>query len=172
MRVRTLLNQCYKHKSFVYQKENLEAHKGEDCIIVDIAARKNSRPMCSGCGKPGSIYDHQREARYFEFIPLWSIVVFFRYVMRRVNCNRCGVKIESVPWCEGKSQLTLAYQLFLARWARRLSWKEGAEVFSTTWDKVYRSVASVVSYGLKHRNLKGIKSLGVVRSSMAMVTNT
>lgn len=161
MRVRTLLNQCYKHKSFVYLKECLEAYNGESRIVIDIAARKNSRPICSGCGKPGSIYDHQRDARYFEFIPLWGIAVFFRYVMRRVNCHRCGVKIESVPWCEGKSQLTLAYQLFLARWARRLSWKEVAEVFSTSWDKVYRAVAYVVDYGLKRRDLQGIASIGV-----------
>ncbi len=161
MRVRTLLNQCYKHKSFVYQKESSEVYKGEDCIVIDIVARKNSRPLCSGCGKPGPIYDHQREARYFEFIPLWGIAVFFRYVMRRVNCDRCGVKIELVPWCEGKNQLTLAYQLFLARWARRLSWKEVAEVFSTSWDKVYRAVAYVVDYGLKHRDLQGIESIGV-----------
>lgn len=161
MRIRTLLNQCYKHKSFVYKKENLETHQGKSCIVVDIEARKNSRPMCSSCDKPGTIYDHQREVRYFEFIPLWGITVLFRYVMRRVGCKRCGVKIESVPWCKGKNQQTLAYQLFLARWARRLSWKEVAEVFSTTWGKVYRSVTCVVNYGLKHRDLRGIESIGV-----------
>lgn len=161
MRIRTLLNQCYKHKSFVYQKEYFEMFNGQECLVVDVEARKNSRPICSGCKKPGSIYDHQREARYFEFIPLWGMVVMLRYVMRRVNCNGCGVKVESIPWSQGKSQLTLAYQLFLARWARRLSWKEVAEVFSTTWDKVYRSVAYVVDYGLKHRDLSDIESIGV-----------
>ena len=127
MRVRTILNHCYKHKSFVYAKESLTTHQGKQCIMVDIVARKNSRPVCSGCKKPGSIYDHQKEARHFEFVPLWNIAVFFCYIMRRVNCKNCGVKIESVPWCEGKNQLTLPYQLFLARWARRLSWKEVAD---------------------------------------------
>lgn len=161
MRVRTLLNRCHQLKSFVYEKESVESYRGRDCVIVDIQARKNGRPVCSGCHKPGPIYDHQREARYFEFIPLWGIQVFFRYLMRRVNCKRCGVKVESVPWCRGKNQLTLAYQLFLARWARRLSWKEVAEVFLTTWDKVYNSVTYVVDYGLKHRDLSGIESIGV-----------
>jgi hypothetical protein len=33
--------------------------------------------------------------------------------------------------------LTKAYMLFLARWARRLSWKETAEAFRTSWDKVF-----------------------------------
>jgi len=81
--------------------------------------------------------------------------------MRRVNCKRCGVKVESVPWCEGKNQLTKAYQLFLAKWARRLSWKEVSEVFQTSWDSVFRSVRYVVEFGLAHRTLEGIKAIGV-----------
>jgi hypothetical protein len=52
--------------------------------------------------------------------------------------------VESVPWARGKSRLTLACQLFLARWARRLSWKETAEAFRTSWDNVYTAVRSVV----------------------------
>jgi transposase len=161
MRVRTLLNQCYKFKSFVYVKECLEHHESGNRIVVHIQARKNGHPICSGCHKPGSTYDHQPQARYFEFVPLWGMAVLFCYVMRRVNCRRCGVKVERVPWCEGKHQLTTAYQLFLARWARRLSWKEVAEVFNTSWEKVYHSVSHVVSYGLKHRDLQGIESMGV-----------
>ena len=58
--------------------------------------------------------------------------------MRRVDCLRCkAVVIEEVPWGNGKHQLTNAYMLFLARWARRLSRKETAEAFRTSWDKVF-----------------------------------
>lgn len=161
MRIKTLLNQCHKHKSFVYENERFEEVNGQACLVVDIAARKNGKPICSGCGKSGAIYDHQPQARYFEFIPLWGIAVFFKYVMRRVNCKACGVKIEQVPWCDGKNQLTTAYRIFLARWAKRLSWKEVAETFQTSWEKVYRSVLYVVEYGLKHRVLRDIEAIGV-----------
>src|SRR5690606_25387576 len=161
MRIRTLLNHCYKHKSFVYEKERFEQIDGQECLVVDIAARKNGNPICSGCGKPGTIYDHQPQARYFEFIPLWGITIFFMYVMRRVNCKRCGVKVEQVPWSDGKNQLTTAYRVFLARWARRLSWKVVAEAFQTSWEKVYRSVRYVVEYGFKHRTLCDIEAIGV-----------
>ncbi|HBM91355.1 MAG TPA: ISL3 family transposase, partial [Rhodospirillaceae bacterium] len=81
--------------------------------------------------------------------------------MRRVNCPDCGVKIEQIPWAEGKSHSTKSYQLFLARWARRLSWAEVAEVFKTSWPKVYHSVESVVQYGLKHRTIGAIEAIGV-----------
>jgi len=58
--------------------------------------------------------------------------------MRRVDCRRCGVvTVEEAPWGDGKRTLTKASMLFLARWARRLSWKETAEAFRTSWDKVF-----------------------------------
>jgi hypothetical protein len=74
--------------------------------------------------------------------PLWNIAVFFAYALRRVNCPRCGVKVERVPWAEGKNTLTRTYMQFLATWAKRLSWKETAVVFRTSWEKVFRSVGS------------------------------
>jgi len=161
MRIRTLLNHCYKFKSFVYESERWEERNDTRCVVVDIAPRKNSKPLCSGCSQPGSVYDHQGQPRYFEFVPLWGIVVYFCYVMRRVNCRYCGVKVELVPWCEGKNHLTKAYPLFLARWARKLSWKEVADTFQTSWDSVFRSVCYVVEFGLAHRDLTGIEAIGV-----------
>jgi hypothetical protein len=58
--------------------------------------------------------------RRFEFVPLWGIAVFFLYAMRRVACTRCGVRVETVPWAQGKHQLTDTYAWFLAGWAKRL----------------------------------------------------
>jgi transposase len=81
--------------------------------------------------------------------------------MRRVNCPTCGVKVEKVPWADGKSHTTKAFELFLAQWARKLSWQETARCFKTCWDTVYRSVKTIVEYGLAHRNLDGIEAIGV-----------
>ena len=51
--------------------------------------------------------------------------------------------------------------LFLARWARKLSWKETAEAFHTSWDKVCDAVEYVVTLGLEHRTLESIDAIGV-----------
>jgi transposase len=110
---------------------------------------------------PAPGYDQLAERR-FEFIPLWGFLVFLLYTMRRVDCRRCGVvTVEEVPWGDGKRTLTKAYMLFLARWARRLSWKETAEAFRTSWDKVFDAVEHVVTWGLKHRTLGQIDAIGV-----------
>ncbi len=82
--------------------------------------------------------------------------------MRRVDCRRCGaVIVEEVPWGDGKRTLTKAYMLFLARWARHLSWKETAEAFCTYWDKVFDAVEHVVTWGLEHRALGEIDAIVV-----------
>ena len=70
--------------------------------------------------------------RSFEFVPFWGFMVLLLYRMRRVDCTTCGVKVEELPWATGKHQLTTAYMLFLAHWARKLSWQETAVAFRTS----------------------------------------
>lgn len=104
----------------------------------------------------------QLAERRFEFIPLWGVLVFLLYTMLRVKCRRCGiVAVEEVPWGDGKRTLTKVYMLFLARWARRLSWKETAEAFRTSWDKVFDAVKHVVTFGLERRVLGQSMRIGV-----------
>ena len=69
--------------------------------------------------------------------------------------------VERLPWNEGKRTLTTAMMGFLARWARRLSWRETTVVFQVSWEDVYRSVQGFVAWGLAHRELKGIESIGL-----------
>ena len=69
--------------------------------------------------------------------------------------------IEHVPWSSGKRPVTLAMMGFLSRWARWLSWRETAQVFGTSWECVYRSVEWFVEWGLAHRKLKLVWSIGV-----------
>jgi len=157
MLVKTILNRIQKHSCFVYGAIVVSEQKA---IEVDIRPRANSRPICSGCERAGPGYD-TLEPRRFEFVPLWGLQVFFIYAMRRVDCSLCGVRVESVPWAKGKHHLTDTYAWFLARWAKRMSWKEVAEAFRTTWDNVFRSVQMAVGWGRQHMDLSGISAIGV-----------
>lgn len=160
MQIKTLLNRLEKYKGFVYGRITLE-EGARARLLIEVRADKRCKAVCSGCEEPCPCYDKMPETRYFEFPPLWGLLVFFAYVMRRVNCPRCGVKVEKVPWAHGKSPTTTTYAWFLARWAKLLSWKQVAVSFRTTWDTVYRSVQLAVEWGLEHRDLTGIRSLGV-----------
>jgi transposase len=160
MQLKTILNRVQKFKSFVYGNAEWIKSDGELALLIEILARANSRPICSGCRRRRPGYD-TLAPRLFEFVPLWGIAVFFIYAMRRVNCPKCGVKVETVPWADGKHTLTKTYMHFLATWAKRLSWKETAVAFRTTWEKVFHSVEWAVQWGLAHRDLSNVRSIGV-----------
>jgi transposase len=160
VQLKTILNFVEPYKSFVYKKVRWADPETKTEIEVLIEPRANSRGICSGCGCHAPGYDHLAERR-FEFVPLWQIAVYFVYTMRRVDCPNCGVKVEQVPWCDGKNQLTTTYRWFLAGWAKRLSWKGVADAFDTTWQNVFRSAKHAVSWGLTHRELKEIEAIGV-----------
>ncbi len=160
MRIQTLLNKVHPLKSFVYAACRLELRNAGPVLVAKIRPRLNGKVLCSGCGTARPLYD-RRDERRFDFVPLWNIPVQLEYRMRRVSCPECGVKVERVPWADGKSHATKAFQLFLARWARKLSWKETAESFCTSWDTVFRSVKTIVAYGLAHRSLDGVEAIGV-----------
>jgi len=160
MRIETILNKCQKFKSFIYESIHWITCEGEECLEARIIPRKNSHALCSGCHKKAHLYD-RLSLRRFEFVPLWGYRVFFLYQMRRVNCKRCGVTVEAVPWTTGKHTLTQAYMKFLSDWAKKLSWLETARSFKTSWQKVFASVRYVVEYGLKYRDISDVESIGV-----------
>jgi transposase len=155
----TILNRCHRFPGFVYRQARFSSdHKS---IEIVVRPRRGSKALCSRCHLPAPGYDQLAERR-FEFIPFWGFLVFLLYSMRRVACPRCeAVVVEEVPWGDGKRTLTRAYMLFLARWARRLSWKETAVAFRTSWDKVFDAVEHVVTFGLEHRTLGQIDAIGV-----------
>ena len=87
--------------------------RGRVTLDMELRPRSNARPICSGCSRSRPAYD-TLAPRCFEFVPLWGIAVSFVYAMRRVDCPRCGVVVESVPWSSGKHQTTATYAWFLA----------------------------------------------------------
>src|SRR5690349_23116398 len=170
MELATILNRCHRFRGFVYEHARFSTDRRS--IEVVLRPRKGSAAVCSRCHSPAPRYDQLAERR-FEFIPLWGFFVFLLYAMRRVDCRRCGVvAVEEVPWGDGKRTLTKAYMLFLARWPRHLSWKETAECFRTSWDKVFDAVEHVVTWGLEHRTLGQVDAIGVTKSNTPKGTST
>ena len=153
-----LLNACHHFPGFVYESARLD--EATKTIEIQVRPRRGSKPCCSGCSQCASGYDRLPE-RCFEFIPMWGFAVRLLYNMRRVQCAACGVKVEQVPWAMGKHTLTRAYMLYLAHWARKLSWQETARSFHTSWEKVCQAVEYVVQWGLEHRQLGAIRAIGV-----------
>jgi len=161
LQLKTLLNAIQHFAGFIYQEIELLRDEGRaQAIVIGLRPHQGRCGKCSQCLQPAPGYDRLEE-RTWQHVPLWGIPTYFCYAPRRVNCPQHGIVVEAIPWSEGKRPLTRAMMGFLARWARRLSWKETAQVFHTSWEAVYRSVQWFVEWGLAHRQLENVQSLGI-----------
>lgn len=161
LEVKTILNCIQRFVGFVYQEVRLRRQGQQpQCIEIRLAAHSSVRGRCSECHRVAPGYDQLPE-RGWLFVPLWGIKTYFFYAPRRVQCPEHGVVVEHIPWGDGKRPVTRAMMGFLARWARRLSWRETARAFHTSWECVYRSVEWFVQWGLAHRQLQGVEAIGV-----------
>lgn len=158
--VKTVLNQIQHFVGFVYASIRLRGSGGSLRVEVKIEPHRGIRGKCATCLKPCPGYDQLPERRWL-FVPLWGIIVHFFYPPRRVECADHGVGVEHIPWSQGKRPVTTAMMGFLARWARRLSWRETARTFQTSWEAVSHSVEWFVEWGLAHRVLEAVRSIGV-----------
>jgi transposase len=155
-----VLNRIQPFPGFVYDDIRLESDDGQLTCEVHLRSHEQIGGKCSICLDKAPGYDRLPE-RSWLFVPLWQIPTTFHYRPRRVVCAAHGVVVEHLPWSEGKRPMTRAMMGFLARWARRLSWRETAQVFQTSWEAVYRSVAWFVQWGLERRELDGVQAIGV-----------
>jgi len=154
------LNRFQHFSGFVYSDIRLAGEGDAQRIEVSVEAHAEIKARCSRCRQPAPGYD-QLPRREWLFLPLWVFMVYFIYTPRRVKCPEHGVVVEHIPWSAGKRPVCVAMMVFLARWARRLSWREVSQVFHTSWEAVYRSVEWFVKWGLAHRKLEGVESVGV-----------
>jgi transposase len=157
--LKAILNRVQPIKGFVYESVRFSTIT-PDTIETVVFPRAGSKARCSGCQRPCSTYDHL-ETRTWIMTPLWAFALVLIYTMRRVDCPTCGVVVEKVPWATGKHSLCDGFRLFLAHWARKLSWEEVALSFRVSWADVYASIQWVVDYGLKHRVLENIGAIGI-----------
>jgi transposase len=162
LKVKTVLNDIQHFPGFVFQDIRLQRYRdGQPCHVeIAILPHGGIPAKCSRCLQPAPGYD-QLPPRTWLFVPLWGLVTWFIYAARRVKCPEHGVVVEHVPWSDGKRPVTLAMMCFLSRWARRLSWRETARAFGTSWECVYRSVEWFVHWGLAHRKLVNVRAIGV-----------
>ena len=161
--MKQILNRVQPLPGFVYQAVRLTGAAGQERIEVSVAPHAQRSGCCGECRRacPGYDCPNSDRPRRWQHVPLWNIVVYLIYAPRRVQCPEHGIVIEYMPWNEGKRPLTQAMMIFLALWARRLSWRDTAKAFTTSWESVFRSVGWFVAWGLRHRKLENVHAIGI-----------
>lgn len=167
--LKTLLNRVEPLKGFVYESSRIspagDARRGgllarAPRLEICLRAHQSQLGKCSQCLWPAPGYDRLAQ-RSFQFVPLWGMSSWFLYAPRRLECARCGIHVEYLPWALGKRPVTQSFAWFLASWAKLLSWQVVSRRFQTSWESVFRSVEMAVEWGRQRIDLTGISALGV-----------
>lgn len=132
----------------------------EGQLLIYLVPDKRYKLICSQCGAKAAGYDTLNERRW-KHVPLWGIPVLLIYKPRRVQCARCGIKVEAIPWTQGKSPISEPLSVFLATLAREVAWQVAGRLFGFHWNTVRSAVKDVVDYGLKHRDMGKVLYIGI-----------
>jgi transposase len=90
-----------------------------------------------------------------------KLPLILRYRPRRVECPRCGVRVEDVPWAQPWARVTTALSNAVAVLARELSWQGTAREYGLNWKSVATIVKRAVQYGLRHRARPPVHAIGI-----------
>src|SRR4051795_7166963 len=84
--------------------------------------------------------------RKWRDLSMRKLVLKLRYRPRRVECPRCGVRVEDFPWAEPWARVTTALSNAVVVLARELSWQGTARQYGLNWKSVATIVKRAVQY--------------------------
>jgi transposase len=116
---------------------------------------------CSGCGcRCRRLYDHRRDRRW-RHLDLGGMHVELSYDLRRVDCARCGVCTELVPWAEPDSAFTRPFEHQVGYLAQRMDKTAVVELMGIAWRTVGSIVERVVERLSPDDRLSGLRTIGI-----------
>ncbi len=116
---------------------------------------------CSGCHcKVRRLYD-QYAGRLWRHADFGGMRIDLRYATRRVECPRCGVRVELVPWADPMSAFTRVFEEHVAWCATRMDKTTIAGALRIAWETVGRIIARVVDRLGPADRLDGLTRIGV-----------
>lgn len=116
---------------------------------------------CSGCGrKVRRVYDTYR-GRTWRHMDFGGMEVHLRCDLRRVDCRRCGVLVELVPWADHGSTFTHRFEHQVAFLAQHASRTVVSEVMRIAWRTVGNVIRRVVARAGRRDLLSNLRRIGV-----------
>lgn len=155
MRVTTLLRKLLCVTSLLVLGARFEA----EGLIIDVRPRWG-RPRCSGCQRPAPAYD-RRPVRRWKHLALGPVVLWLQYAPRRVQCPRCGIKIEHVPWAAADRRFTCVLEEMVAYLATATPRTVVRDLMGINWRTVGSIVERIVAERLDPARLRGLRNIGV-----------
>ena len=155
MRATTLLSTILGMKH-----TRVEAVAFDDQGVVADISPTTTIPRCSGCGcRVRKGYD--KRPRSWRHLDVAGMRLTLRYTLRRVNCPRCGVRVEMVPWAVGDSWFTRDFEEQTAYLAQTTDKTTVVHTMRVAWRTVGEIARRVVDRVQRGDPLDGLRQIGV-----------
>jgi transposase len=128
-------------------------------VYIDRLGRRLLR--CGVCRQRCREVHSTRPEREWRDLAMRKLPLKLRYCPRRVDCPRCGSRVEDFPWAEPWERVTTALSNAVAVLARELSWQGTARQYGLNWKSVATIVKRAVEYGLRHRARPPVHVIGI-----------
>lgn len=154
-------------ETFIRKQLRLKAHtvtkviEADECMLVHIDRIGKRLLRCGVCRQRCREVHDIRTEREWRDLSMRKLPLKLRYRPRRVDCPRCGVRVEDFPWAEPWARVTTALFNAVAMLARELSWQGTAREYGLNWKSVATIVRRAVQYGLKHRVRPPVHAIGI-----------
>ena len=129
-------------------------------LVVEVAPTTRV-PYCSSCGQRVRAVRDRYEGRRWRHLDLAALRVWLRYTIRRVNCPRCGVVVELVPWAENQSWFTYEFEEQVAYHAQRTDKTTLSRLMRISWNTVGAIIQRVIPRHRSSDPLDGLTHIGV-----------
>jgi transposase len=154
-------------ETFIRKQLRLKAHtvtkvvEREDAMVIYIDRLGRRLLRCGVCRHRCREVHSVRPEREWRDLAMRTLPLKLRYCPRRVECPRCGVRVEDFPWAEPWARVTMALSNAVAVLARELSWQGTARHFGLNWKSVATVVKRAVNQGLRHRKRPPVHVIGI-----------
>src|SRR5271167_3601115 len=154
-------------ETFIRKQLRLKAHtvthveETNDSMVVYIDRLGGRLLRCGVCRHRCREVHSARPEREWRDLAMRKLPLKLRYCPRRVDCPRCGVRVEDFPWAEPWARVTTALSNAVAKLARELSWQGTARQYRLNWKSVATIVKRAVKYGLKNRSRPPVHVIGI-----------
>ncbi len=133
-------------ETFIRKQLHLKAHtvtkveETDEHMLIYIDRLGQRLLPCGVCRQRCREVHDIRKQRIWKDLSLRKLPLKLCYRPRRVECPRCGVRVEDFPWAEPWPRVTTALSNAVAGLARELSWQGTARQYGLNW----KSVATMV----------------------------
>jgi transposase len=122
-------------EGYEVREERIEVRAGLSWCVIRLDARRGELRCCSGCGRYSSAI-HELEERRVRDLPVFQHRVELIVPRVRVECPRCGPKLERLAWLDAYARVTRRLADSVSRLCKVASILHVAQFFGLNWKTV------------------------------------